>query len=182
MGAFEQAECECEKYVLTLATGSVTGGDIVNFPSNQTVTWVLEQLRTAGSLSPRCNDIYGHPCFCQLADTPPRDPFSASFRSSCFDIFCLVCVLLGFLNISSLFFCSFLLFWTFLLGGKILLFSGPKLEFLLFWSAFYAEKTVLTAFLRVIRRFFLSVSVLSQTLVVMTQFFTRKHSCGNHVN
>ena len=154
----------------------------MNFPSNQTVTWVLEQLRTAGSLSQRCNDIYGHACFCQPADTPPRDPFSASFRSSCFDIF------LSGVPFPRVFEHFFSLFW-FVLAlllifacAKILLFSGPKLEFLLFWSAFYAGKAVLTAFLRVIRLFFLSVSVLSQTLVVMTQFFTTKHSCGNHVN
>ena len=37
----------------------------------------------------------------------------------------------------------------------ILLFSGPKLEVLLFLSAFYAGRDVFTAFLKAIRRFFL---------------------------
>ena len=95
--------------------------------------------------------------FCQLADTPPHDPFSASFRSSWFDIF-----LSGarFPQVFEHFF-SFVLFVLALLFifacAKFLLCSGPKLEFLLFWSAFYARDAVLTAFLRVIRRFFLSV-------------------------
>ena len=46
----------------------------------------------------------------------------------------------------------------------ILLFSGPKLEVLLFFSVFYAGGAVSTAFSRVIRRFCVAVSVLSQSI------------------
>ena len=54
----------------------------------------------------------------------------------------------------------------------ILLFSGPKLEVLLFFSALYAGRAVSTAFSRVIRRFFVAVSVLSQSIrkAVLTSF------------
>ena len=54
----------------------------------------------------------------------------------------------------------------------ILLFSGPKLEVLLFFSALYAGRAVSTAFSRVIRRFFVAVSVLSQSIrkAVLTAF------------
>ena len=124
-----------------------------------------------------------HSSFCQLADTPPHDPFSASCRSSCFDIF-----LSGvrfprvYLNISS----PFLLFVLALLlifacaknfaplGSKTRVFA--VLEHVLYW------KSRFDCILREIRRFFLSVSMLSQTLVVMTPFLARKHPCGNHVN
>ena len=54
------------------------------------------------------------------------------------------------------FFCLFVL--ALLLSfacAKFWLFSGPTLGFLLFWSAFYAGKAVLTACLRVIRLLFL---------------------------
>ena len=47
----------------------------------------------------------------------------------------------------------------------ILLFSGPKLEvFCCFFSVFYAGRAVSTAFSRVIRRFFVAVSALSQSI------------------
>ena len=54
----------------------------------------------------------------------------------------------------------------------ILLFSGPKLEVLLFFSTLYAGRAVSTAFSRVIRRFFVAVSVLSQSIrkAVLTAF------------
>ena len=54
----------------------------------------------------------------------------------------------------------------------ILLFSGPKLEVLLFFSALYAGRAVSTAFSRVIRRFFVAVSVL----------FPAEHPCAHHDN
>ena len=44
-----QAPREAKLWGKRSATVSGRGGDIVNFPSNQTVTWVLEQLRTAGT-------------------------------------------------------------------------------------------------------------------------------------
>ena len=55
----------------------------------------------------------------------------------------------------------------------ILLFPGPKLEVLLFFSAFYAGRAVSTACSRVIRHFFVAVSVLSESIrrAVLTAFY-----------
>ena len=58
--------------------------------------------------------------------------------------------------------------------AAILLFSVPKLEVCCVFSAFYAGRAVLTAYLRVIRRVFVAVSVLSQTF--------GEHPRANHDN
>ena len=65
------------------------------------------------------------------------------------------CLFLGFLNVRSLLLCFVLVFLLIFACAAVLLFSGPKLEDLLFFSGLYAGRAVLTALLRVIRRLLL---------------------------
>ena len=113
-------------------------------------------------------------CFSQSADTPPGHPFSASFRSSCFDIFALWRAFSsGFERVFSFLFVVLALLLMFACA-KVLLLSGPSLEVLLLLSAFYAGRAVFTAFATGDSPFFLAVSMISQTLLVMT------HSVNSH--
>ena len=64
--------------------------------------------------------------------------------------------------------------------AAILLFSGPKLEDLLLISGFYAGRAVLTAFVRVIRRFLLLFLYFRRVVCCFCTLAV--HPCANHDN
>ena len=138
-------------------------------------------LKRIGRLHPGCIGSSAFVVFANWLTRRPATLFRHFFVLPASIFFCLACVFLGFEHFFSFLFVRSCSFAHFLLAHFLLLFSGPKLEFLLFWSVSYARKAILTAFLRMIRRFF-CVSMLSQTLIFMTPFFAKKHPCGNHVN
>ena len=130
----------------------------------------------------------------------PDAPLGLVFVLAVSKFWSTTCVFLEFLSISSLL-CLFVLAVVLIFACvAILLFSGPKLEVLLFFSTFYAGRAVSTAFSRAIGRFFVAVSVLSQSILRgVSQFFVavtaflrvirrllflyfREHPCSNHGN
>ena len=87
-----------------------------------------------------------HRCFRQPADLPPGSLFGVCFRSCGFEV---LVYNVRFPRVFEHFFSVLFVrscFFTDFACVAILLFSGPKLEVLLFFRAFYAGRAVSTAF------------------------------------